>query len=751
MPENLEPTFGRLLVYNQENEQSIVKLYVSEPTPLEEKNLGRVFILAEIEATEEVYQEVIDLVNDEFNHYYYRSDDLNLESAFEQALQKVNQKLQEAISQIGQEWLNKLNIMIAVWRGEQMHFTHLGTVQAFLIQQNQIINLVDSARAKTKQINPLKIFTNILSGKLNRKSTVVFCTESLLDYLSPEKIKKTVSDNIPVKAADYLEKLLVENGAQNNFAAFILKLSPSAKNIAKAKIMENPKALAVDSDSMDQLVHKEKATTELLSPSLWAGLKGSLQQWKSKKEENEFSQRSSLSQRLEEKPPAVEKPNGQPEKPIIVFLKKILNILKKIGIKLINLIIALIRGLFSFIKRPQEYQTKFRRLPKKTTGKLGQLVEWFKNLSLPRKILLVVAVVAIFVFAQTIVYKGKNQESAQTKTQYEQNIVSAEGKINEAKADLLMNNDKAARQKLNEARDLLSQVPTDDKIYEEKNGAEIAQNLQEQLDKINKVEKISGPMEVADFSQINSQLAVGSIFLIGDNFYAFDANNASVYSSALANKQAKVVLSNQEKVLRTQTKDSAATVLSLFNDGSYGQFNPVLEKYSPVTVEAANQDQEIAALVVYGPRLYALDKKNNQIFKHQKSGDVYETGTAWLSNSELNLNDAVSLAIDGSLYLLKSNGELNKYYGGVKDKDFALASFDPQLTAAQKVFTDENSQNVYILDAANQRLIAVNKNGELARQYTADEFTDLKDMVVDEINKKAYLLNGTKIYQVDLK
>lgn len=742
MQENLEVSTGKLLIQHRGNEFSLVRLFTSEPTPLEEKNLGRIFILTEIEASDDIYEELIELINDEFNHHYYRSEDFDTELALEQSLQKLNKKLQEAIAEIGKEWLHKLNIVIAVLKGDEMHFTQLGTAQAFLIQNDQIINVIDSAKAKTQQVNALKIFSNVLSGKLNQNSALVFCTESLLDYLSPEKIKKTVLENTPKKAADHLEKILSEDGTQTNFTALIMKMQLAYKKSPAKKQISIEQAEEEDDDSMDELITKEKTTTELLKPSVWSSVKGSIGSWKGEKEKTppNSETKNDFTQDLPE-----QKKEGSQK--ALSITKKILAFFKHVGLQIVAAILFVFKKIFGMVRQPKEYRNKFDSLPGKTTGKVSQIVNWFKKLSLPRKILLVLVIVAIFVFAQTVVYKGKSQETAEEKTQYEQNLTDAENQINEAKADLLMNNEAGAREKLDQANNLLTPIP-DKKDYEERKSTLLA-SMQEQYDKINHVEQLYEPRQVADFTQINASLSIGEIALIGDNIYGFDQNNLSVYQSGLESQEAKVVISDETKQITALTKDSAATVLAMLDDQSFVQFNPVLEKYSDVSIDLPSKETTFQDLVVYGPRLYILETKIGQIFKHTKSGDDYGAPERWLDDN-VSVNNALSIAIDGSVYVLKPDGKLLKLYAGVKEEDFNLEEFSPAITQATQVYTNENTQNIYLLDPGEKRLVVYDKQGKLAKQYTSGMFDNLLAMEIDEINKKAYLLNNAQVYQVDL-
>lgn len=735
MPEykHLETKVSHLLIAQPDKEFSRVSVFISEPTPLEEKNLGKIFIISEIEIGETIYQELLELINDEFSHYYYRSEDLDINHAFESALQKLNQKLQETSAEIGSTWLNKFNVSIAVLKDQSLLFTQLGSIHAFLIQRQQIINIIDTTKNKSQTINPLKIFNNVLSGKLTAQSTVVFCTESLLDYFSPEKIKKTILEYSAEESSVEIEKILTENNVPANFAALIINLvaesAPSAQTTVTTSLGLG--SAAPINDSMHALVNKEKTTSQFLSPTVWTTVKNQLEHWRSNT--------------TAEATPSL----GAVDPTWKLMLKKIWQGLKIFFWKVVSGIIWCAKMLGNLFKKRGEYRNKFQHVPNNATNKITHLVAWFKQLSLPRKILLGLVILAIFIFAQSIIYKGKAQESEALKQKYAEQLTLGENALNEAKADLLMNNEKGAREKLETAKTALANIPADSTSAKEQRAA-LEKNLQEQIQKINRIQNIATPQILLDYNTLNSNLSLKNFALIADNFYAFDNNNGSVYQGNQKNGEVKTVLSASDKAPFTAIiKDSAATILGVRENNNFFQFNPVLEKYSAVELTLEKTDAAIPAFVSYGPRLYVLDTKNNQIYKLTKDGDAYNNSTAWITENDVNLSTAKDLAIDGNIYVLKDNQVL-KFYGGKLAADFKLVDFEPALTSPTALYTDENTQNIYLLEPSQKRLIVFDKAGNLVKQYTAESFTNLKDMIIDEINNKAYLLNGTQVVQVDL-
>lgn len=738
--------FSQLLITPVENETHTTHIYVAEPTPLEEKNFGSIFSIINIESKDEANSEVINLINEEITQNYYRSTDLEIETAFENTLNLLNRKLQKAMAELGEEWIKKLNICIGVIKDKELHFSQTGNINILLAQKNQIVKLSDNVKYQTK--NPLKILANISSGQLILHSAIIFCTESILDYISQEKIRKTIRENNPTDAARMLEDILQENGNTTNFAAILIKLLPetSPANVEQpiAEKLEHTNLNGpetVSEDSMTKLKHQESKTTELLSPSLWPGLKKNLKQ---------FSEKI--------KPIKINKTESEddlnlknPSSPVIIFLKKILLIIKNLSLRALSGLMVLLRKFIGLFKQPRKYSSTFNTLPNKAGGVVAKSVNWFKQLSTPRKAFIVLFIVILFVFSQSIIRQGEKQDSYKEETQYATSLTTATNKIGEAETKILMSDYASARILIKDATDQLNSIPKNTDTWK-KNGDAALAKIQTISDQVNYIQRINEPKSVANYSSLGNNIAPNKLSLISKTAFAFDANKNSVYSYNLDKNEAKVSINQDEenKKFIAITKDSAATILTVLSNQNIVQFNPVLEKLSKITIDFNNQDTNIVDLDYFASKLYTLDIKNNQIFKNAKSGDNYGSSEEWINDSNVDIKDAKSFAIDGSVYILKDKGVVIKLFGGKLVADWALETSTPGLDGATKLFTDDTTDNIYILNPA-QKLVAVfDKEGKLKNQYLSDKWSNLKDLYVDEANKKLYVLNGTEVFEVEL-
>ncbi|HKZ35712.1 MAG TPA: hypothetical protein VJ242_03270, partial [Patescibacteria group bacterium] len=122
----------------------------------------------------------------------------------------------------------------------------------------------------------------------------------------------------------------------------------------------------------------------------------------------------------------------------------------------------------------------------------------------------------------------------------------------------------------------------------------------------------------------------------------------------------------------------------------------------------------------------------------------------YLKGEDLDLSSAVSMAIDGSVWVLFSDGTIVKYVRGVKDV-FVVTGLDEALVEPIKIYTSPEVDNLYILDRQSTRVVVIGKNGEYQSQHRWPGVAGAKDLVVSEELKKILFLTGEKVFSLDLQ
>lgn len=165
-------------------------------------------------------------------------------------------------------------------------------------------------------------------------------------------------------------------------------------------------------------------------------------------------------------------------------------------------------------------------------------------------------------------------------------------------------------------------------------------------------------------------------------------------------------------------------------------------------VKADGEWKDIAGIGMFAGNAYLLDRGSNQIYRYAVTDSGFGGKTKWIGKDEtVDFSAASGLAIDGSIWVISDGGKIIKLNRGVV-QDFSLSGVDKAIGNAPGIYTDEDAQNLYILDRDNGRVLAVKKTGEYLFQVEANEIKAATGLVVDEANKTVYLCGETKVWKL---
>ncbi|MGA2967887.1 MAG: hypothetical protein ABSD69_01800, partial [Candidatus Levyibacteriota bacterium] len=225
-------------------------------------------------------------------------------------------------------------------------------------------------------------------------------------------------------------------------------------------------------------------------------------------------------------------------------------------------------------------------------------------------------------------------------------------------------------------------------------------------------------------------------------------------SSGVTNVQAKAVPASTSQYLLAETAndglyftEDASHIYGLTQTQVYTLNLDGTNKKSIIT--NSSDWKQAGGLSTYNGNIYILDKSHNQILKYVNSDSGFVKANYFSSNLP-DLSKAVSIAIDSSIYILTSDGNINKFTKGNPDT-FAIAGLDTPLVSPTRIYTNLSDDNVYVLDNGNSRIVVFDKSGNYKNQYQATVLKTAKDFEVLEKDKRIYVLSTDKVYEIDLK
>ncbi|MDQ6748239.1 MAG: hypothetical protein M3010_09080, partial [Candidatus Dormibacteraeota bacterium] len=167
------------------------------------------------------------------------------------------------------------------------------------------------------------------------------------------------------------------------------------------------------------------------------------------------------------------------------------------------------------------------------------------------------------------------------------------------------------------------------------------------------------------------------------------------------------------------------------------------------TADKLNRPRDLGA---YDGNLYLLWAKPGQVSKWA-AGAYSGPPSDWLSaaaSGELRSRSPVAMAIDGDIHLLLDDGRITTLSAGEVKKTITLPVWPP-LASPLAIFTNESSNSIYVVEAADKRIIRVDKatgavQGQLKAPADTTAFDSLRNIYVDEAAGKIYVLSNKKLY-----
>lgn len=744
------------LILNSGKASGLSDVFIAQPDALKENLAGKLFILAEIGGKKTDGRKIFDFLVSSLEDNYYNDEKillrgkiegLKIENIFEASLAKTNRELLEFLTAEKLKFNPAAtNIILGVIYENKLYFSSFGKNRALLIyhrgEDYEIINVEASAAdlasqnqdGEAQSIKAPQVFSSVISGEIPIASYFVFASEALPEYLSGREMVGILTKLPPIVAAEQIKNVLSKI---NTFVPFLGIIIKNTVGLAGQEVKEETEENLSAHSSISSLNYTEQKTEKMLAP---AGLisfgkvsRGFKSIFKNFSRPAKTQSRKNYRQEEERRPAAV-----QP--PLELGRVKNMNIARADSFMLKEKIIFRRRG-YNFggrFKKAASALSGFFQ-PRFWSKIFGGAFTWVKGLNRKSRPLLIALLAVVVIFVVSISVTAWNRKQKNARDSFLAQAALVEDKENQIDYHLMYNDEDGSRQLLNEAQALLGSLPRE-KGYQQEAYDRLAKKLQEQGDRIQKIVKIETNNKVNDLAGLgvnNLVWADGKVYAAaGKVIYGLTPNSSST-------TRIEIATANTLTSPQFDRKD----LLYYWDGDKVAQYN-IKTGQSAVTKVSSLPDQNdgLAGFEVFNSNLYIVAKNKNQIYRYAKDKNGFSTKTDWLKESA-DLSQASDLAIDGSIYVLKADGEVLKFYKG-KKADYKALPLSPAISQATKLIV--GSQYLYIFDPA-AKLIAVLglKDGHLVNQYRLN-FNQPQDVAIDEAGRSAYVLDGEAVYKVNL-
>ena len=154
--------------------------------------------------------------------------------------------------------------------------------------------------------------------------------------------------------------------------------------------------------------------------------------------------------------------------------------------------------------------------------------------------------------------------------------------------------------------------------------------------------------------------------------------------------------------------------------------------------------------------LYVLSPQNNQIYKYERLSNRYSAPTEY--NVSGNLEGALDMTIDASVYVLRQGGNMTKLFRG-EESNFTIRNLpEGALETATKIYKVRDRGNFYFLDPEHARIIVSRTDDDLGeslylKQYVleGEQIGTLQDLYIDQEETHLIVMDEKRVYSINLQ
>lgn len=654
------------------DEGSFVENYAYDLGEGGEKN-GKVFICLEIGQNNVDPDKVGEIIFDGMRRVFFADREADGYERFEEALKAVNTAVAEYQKDRGNEWIGKLNVLIAAVVGDQLYLTQTGEAEAYLVRKRFITTISDDLQESESE----DLFTNIASGDLEPGDFVLMSTTRLLRYVSKNDLAKQIGGPLT-----------------NSMLAI--------EDFLRGEVISKIGLIGIQSTEAPKMDEGEKVIEEVYAHS----------------REESFS-------------------DAAPESRGKINLKTVTEKLKMGKIK--NFVGD---SLFGVKGKIRDFSTdddgRGSRRPRSSNP--WSFSNWGKD-----KIL--IAIIALIVILTLGVgwLRSKADEDMRIQT-LANDLVQIREQINSAITTGQFDKDRAGEM-LNDAEQKAIEVLNSG--YHKSKARDLLDMI---LDTRDQLDGVMHPEveELADLSMKRSNVSALGLVSLNKQLYAYEYN--ALYPILANEVQDPLTIDDNESVISAAYYDDKESVLFFTESGKVIEYKDDRMSFLQTTDDSFKKGNVIKS---FSNRIYVLDPEGNQVWRYTRRRDTFDGAQAYINDSSVDISNAIDLAIDGSVYVLGSDGYITRLFQGGKE-DFPISKQPVKgVVNPTKIFTEVDMNQIYMLEGNENRVLVYNKDDRTGGavytgQYIFDDIEDIRDMYVDKDTNTIYLLTGTAVYRAAL-
>lgn len=398
------------------------------------------------------------------------------------------------------------------------------------------------------------------------------------------------------------------------------------------------------------------------------------------------------------------------------------------------------------------HQTK--SILKRVVPTNGRIIlrRWYKKLQenmKDRTLTSFIPTILFFLFLISVILGVRYQFTSTSNSRIHNTITEAEHAFEEGTALLDLNPVKG-RERLIHAKTLLDPLKSRSVTSADiRKAQKLYADVSASLTKAMQVYEVI-PELYFDLSLLKAGGRAEDISLFESSLGLLDSAGKTVYALGITNKNGVIVGGGDAF--------GTAKQIGAYGDSLYVQtaagisvVNIRDQKTKSDLIPASPEWGMIADMDVFGGNIYMLDTQKSRIWKYVSTEKSFTELREYLNpDSFPDLSRTTNISIDGSVWLGTTTGQILRFTQG-KENTFVTQGVEPAFGKYLQVYTTDTTQNVYVFDRDNKRIVTLDKDGFYLSQYVWKEDIQPTAFVASESTKKLFLLSDGKLYALKMQ
>lgn len=266
-------------------------------------------------------------------------------------------------------------------------------------------------------------------------------------------------------------------------------------------------------------------------------------------------------------------------------------------------------------------------------------------------------------------------------------------------------------------------------------------------------DQISGQIELEtlptfyDFRLVRSDFIASQASIDGDTAVFLDSDKKTMVSLHLDTKKQNILPIGEYGFIRGMSVDQE--VVYILSDGIYAF--PIDSQNPAVKIIPEGDSNRTGQLIdTFESFIYVFNPEQRNIFRYQKTmepEDEVEPVGWFQDKKDLDFETISSMSIDGLVWIGTQDGKILKYERGV-GQEFSISGLPEAFNSNVKVFTAPDSQYIYVLEPAQERVVILDKEGVFIKEIRSPSLGAASDIIAREDAQTLYVVAGSLVYTV---